>query len=171
MAFIWNNGDEDKRGKTANEMWGGRIGFVDAIGRAFRRVFDYTGRSTRSEYWWFVVFTVITNATSQKISYSIFQKIIGSSDKAGILIMSYFAVSVVALVTFLVWLPLSIRRIRDAGKSPLWMTSYIISIALFCVVEFIKDEFQSIVIGLGSFTLLAVSFGIFILHLMPSKKM
>ena len=35
------------------------ISFVGAIQFGFRRYFDFRGRSTRAEFWWWVLFTVI----------------------------------------------------------------------------------------------------------------
>ena len=33
------------------------IGFVDAVKRAFKKYATFTGRASRSEYWWWVLFT------------------------------------------------------------------------------------------------------------------
>jgi Protein of unknown function (DUF805) len=33
------------------------IGFVDAVKRGFRKYATFTGRASRSEYWWWVLFT------------------------------------------------------------------------------------------------------------------
>ena len=39
----------------------GRVGFADAVRLGLNRWSDFNGRSTRSEYWWFVLFTILVN--------------------------------------------------------------------------------------------------------------
>ena len=36
------------------------IGFVDAVKRGFKKYATFTGRASRSEYWWWTLFTSAT---------------------------------------------------------------------------------------------------------------
>ena len=38
-----------------------RVSFLKALELGYRRALDFRGRSRRSEYWWWVLFTTITN--------------------------------------------------------------------------------------------------------------
>jgi len=44
---------------TALDMPYYGIGFIDAIKRGFRKYATFSGRASRSEYWWWALFTFI----------------------------------------------------------------------------------------------------------------
>lgn len=143
---------------------------IEAIYLAFRRAFDYRGRSTRAEFWWFALFSAAINASSYQISERIFLFFFGKEDVAGVLVLSIFSSLIIALVMLLVWLPLAIRRIRDTGKSPLWITSYILPFALVLGSNLIKDEFQITFMGVYVAVSLIVILGMMVIYLLPSRN-
>lgn len=177
MAFVWKDNDPkngqketDEIWKEQNEFWRGVVGPIDAISLAFRRAFDYKGLSTRAEFWWFSLFAAAINAFSYQIAESIFLFFIGKDDPAGVLVLSIFSSFVIAIVMMIVWLPLTIRRIRDTGKHPLWITSYILPFALFSGSILIKEEFHSIYIWACVVLSLIVIIGMMVIYLMPSRS-
>ena len=98
------------------------LGIVDAYLNAWRRVFDYTGVSTRREYWsfvlthWLVLFPVIGFFSGAWI----FEANWMMTTVAGVLVFGHMAVAGI------VSLSLTIRRVRDATSSG-WFTFLIIA--------------------------------------------
>jgi uncharacterized membrane protein YhaH (DUF805 family) len=91
---------------------------LEAVKLAFTRCLDYRGRSSRSEYWWVVLFASIMGILLVIVIESTFpgtrSTVTGaykSSDAAqGFELLLYGA--------SLFWgLPLAIRRLHDSGKS------------------------------------------------------
>lgn len=75
---------------------------VNAISACLNKYAVFTGRATRSEYWYFVLFLIIVAILSNFIS------ILMGSDLAGLIIQVIF------------WIPslsVSIRRMHDVDKS------------------------------------------------------
>ena len=75
---------------------------VNAISACLNKYAIFTGRATRSEYWYFVLFLIIVAILSNFIS------ILMGSDLAGLIIQVIF------------WIPslsVSIRRMHDVDKS------------------------------------------------------
>jgi uncharacterized membrane protein YhaH (DUF805 family) len=107
------------------------VGFGEAISRAFRSWGDYSSRSTLSEFWWFflfeflvgivlyiiaIVFVIGAAATSAKVS-SDGQITSTSAGLSGVAIIVLLLLFVVGIVLFLVYLPLTVRRLHDTDKS------------------------------------------------------
>lgn len=74
---------------------------------AWKRSFDYGGRSTRPEYWWFYLANFLIGLVLGILS--------NASDFFGWILSVYFPASIVPT------LPLTIRRLRDAGKAWPWI--------------------------------------------------
>ena len=68
------------------------VGFGEAISRGFTSYFTFSGRASRPEYWWWVLFTALVAIIPLSI-----------------------------LVTFIPSLALASRRLRDIGKSGWWL--------------------------------------------------
>jgi uncharacterized membrane protein YhaH (DUF805 family) len=67
------------------------VGFGEAISRGFTNYFTFSGRASRPEYWWWVLFTALVAIIPLSI-----------------------------LVTFIPSLSLASRRFHDIGKSGWW---------------------------------------------------
>jgi uncharacterized membrane protein YhaH (DUF805 family) len=74
---------------------------------AWRRSFDYSGRSRRPEYWWFYLANVIIGLVLGLLSNTL--------EFFGWLLSAYVPAS------FVPTLPLTIRRLRDGGKAWPWI--------------------------------------------------
>jgi len=74
---------------------------------AWQRSFDYTGRSKRPEYWWFYLANFLLALLLSLLSKA--------SDFVGWFLSVYVLASIVPT------LPLTIRRLRDAGKEWPWI--------------------------------------------------
>lgn len=104
--------------------------FADAITTVFRKYAEFTGRATRPEFWWFVLFSTIVSTVLGSLNLATPQGVwaVGSS-LAG-------AWSLAVLVPTLA---VSVRRLRDGGRSwgnLFWIllpvAGLIVLIVLFC---------------------------------------
>jgi uncharacterized membrane protein YhaH (DUF805 family) len=75
--------------------------FQESIKTCLTKYVDFKGRASRSEFWWFVLFSAIANFGSGAIS-----------DQLQV---------IVALALFLPYLAASIRRLHDIGKNWYWI--------------------------------------------------
>ena len=89
------------------------LGFSEAVKRASGRLFDFKGRSRRSEFWWWMLLVIIA---SKLIPMFIFNIVLNLAASVGIM---FFGLSV------------TVRRLHDTGKSGWWVyASYALSIVL-----------------------------------------
>ena len=90
------------------------VGFKEAVKRNFSQLTNFTGRASKSEFWWNVPVMIIGN-----------------------IIISPFESTIVGDIISYAWmfcfLAVTVRRLNDAGKSPWWVyISFITSIFLDC---------------------------------------
>ncbi len=78
------------------------MSFTQAIGSGFGKYFDFSGRSSRSEYWWWYLFVVIGAIVFPVIDA---------------LIRTAFLYYVFALATLLPLFAVGVRRLHDIDKS------------------------------------------------------
>ncbi|WP_108839344.1 DUF805 domain-containing protein [Tateyamaria sp. Alg231-49] len=89
------------------------MGFSDTIKTCFRKYLVFSGRATRPEYWWFVLFVVVTSALLAVVDSLLF----GSNPETGEgthVLSSVFQLGVVIPMLAAGW-----RRLHDTGK-PGW---------------------------------------------------
>lgn len=86
---------------------GGRVSFSEAVSLAFRHIFTYRGRASRSAFWWFALAAFIIELALG-----------GISDRSGLLggILYLF----IGLPTALAHLALAVRRLHDTNRSGWW---------------------------------------------------
>jgi uncharacterized membrane protein YhaH (DUF805 family) len=75
--------------------------FQESVKTCLNKFVDFKGRASRSEFWWFVLFTAIINFTLGAIS----DKLQG----------------VGALILMLPYLAVAVRRLHDIGKNWYWL--------------------------------------------------
>jgi uncharacterized membrane protein YhaH (DUF805 family) len=91
---------------------------VEAFISGWKRSFDYVGRSSRPDFWWFVLANVIVSVVLAILTNAVSQ-----------LTALYTLYSIAVIVPSL---PLTIRRLRDMGKGWGW-----IFIGLIPIIGFI----------------------------------
>ena len=110
-----------------------QVSFGEAVKRALTVNYcNFSGRSSRSEYWWFVllnmiigfVFNILTAATGSEV-FPVLSLI-------------------VSLILFLPGLGLAVRRLHDIDKSGWWLFIALIPLvgAILLIVWFAKDSDQ-----------------------------
>jgi uncharacterized membrane protein YhaH (DUF805 family) len=108
-------------------LQGAPVGFGEAISQAFKNIFTYNGRASRSAFWWFYLFNVIVGVVVRIIEY------IGT---AGNIIAA-----VVGIVFFFTLLALAARRLHDAGHSAFWLFLILLPIIgwIWLLVYYVQD--------------------------------
>ena len=99
---------------------GGPVGFGDAIAEAFRNMFNYAGRASRSAYWWFALFEVLA-----WVGVLILAVIFAALRVPALSVLLYVAA---VIGSILVGLPLTVRRLHDTDRSGFW---YLIALVPF----------------------------------------
>ena len=97
------------------------MSFLDAIKSGFRNYARFRGRASRSEYWWFFLFTLLAQSVASSIDED-FGNLVG-------------------IAVFLPGLAVHVRRIHDTGRSGWWVGAFYGSIAavITAVVVLIVD--------------------------------
>lgn len=101
--------------------------FMGALKDGFARYVDFKTRSTRSQYWWFTLWSVIFSVITAIIDVSLGM---GDSGPVGLL---------ASLVFFLPSIAIAIRRLHDIGRTGWWMLlvfipliGWIVLIVFYC---------------------------------------
>lgn len=101
--------------------------FVGALKDGFARYVDFKTRSTRSQYWWFTLWSIIFGIVTGIIDVAL-----GMGDTGPIGMIS-------SLVLFLPSIAVAIRRLHDIGRSGWWMLlvfipliGWIVLIVFYC---------------------------------------
>jgi uncharacterized membrane protein YhaH (DUF805 family) len=87
------------------------MSFVEAIKSGFSRYVTFSGRSSRPEYWYWALFTVIGGLTTAIFDAAIFGYNPGTSPLNGIF----------DLVTILPSLAVAARRLHDIDRTAWWL--------------------------------------------------
>ena len=94
------------------------VGFGEAVSRFFRNYANFGGRSTRSEYWYAQLFTILVSI-ALSLAASLFSK-----DGSSAEILS----GIFSLAVLLPRLGLAVRRMHDISKSGWWLLINLIPI-------------------------------------------
>jgi uncharacterized membrane protein YhaH (DUF805 family) len=86
------------------------MGFVDAIGAGFRNYVNFSGRASRSEYWYWVLFVILLSAAAGLVDVAI-------AGTSGFSVIG----ALVSLGTFLPSLAVAVRRFHDRDQSGWWI--------------------------------------------------
>lgn len=85
-----------------------KIGFGEAVHNFFAQYADFSGRATRSEYWYAILFTFLVDLAISMVCGLFFER------------LEVLASLIFALVTLVPGLAVSWRRLHDIGKSGGW---------------------------------------------------
>ena len=105
------------------------MNFLESIKSGLSKYADFTGRATRPEFWWFILFVALGNALLSAFNVS-------STD--GTLYLGTTLASVWSVATLLPTLAVTARRLHDTGRttSQLWWLllpiAGLIVIAVYC---------------------------------------
>jgi uncharacterized membrane protein YhaH (DUF805 family) len=104
--------------------------FFEAISSGFRNYVGFSGRASRSEFWYWILFTVLVSIVTSIIDL----EVLSSSS------ISPFS-SIWSLVTFLPSLAMGVRRLHDTDRSGWWwLLSFIPLIGIIVLIVFWCSE-------------------------------
>ncbi|MBS9783949.1 DUF805 domain-containing protein [Candidatus Gracilibacteria bacterium] len=136
------------------------ISFGETIQKAYINIFNFTGKATRSEFWWFWLFSVLVGLGAEMIDMSIFGRVNIFSG------LTSFATLIVGIP----FLSLFVRRGRDVGL-PMWV--YILWGITIIFILFLKIngvEMRNNIFLTLFIVYSIMSFIIFIAMFFPSKE-
>jgi uncharacterized membrane protein YhaH (DUF805 family) len=104
------------------------IGFIEAIKRGFKKYATFTGRASRSEYWWWYLFTFLVYLVLGLPLYAvgIATSRDGGRTPGALAIPLLILFTVFALGIIVPSLALTVRRLHDAGYSGLLALLFLI---------------------------------------------
>ena len=109
------------------------MGPTQAVSSVLSKFATFSGRARRSEYWWFVAFSVVVLIIALVIDNAAGLKIEGQ--QIG------WVYSVVALLLFIPSIAVTVRRLHDTGRSGWWWFLSLlcgigaIILFVFCLME------------------------------------
>ena len=83
------------------------MSFTEAVSDAFSKYVTFSGRSSRSAYWWFYLFNILALIAALAIDYAL--------GTGGIIY------AIAAIVLLLPNLAVAVRRLHDSGHSGWWL--------------------------------------------------
>lgn len=97
------------------------MSFFDSIKTVFRKYAEFGGRATRPEFWWWTLFTTLVSAALNALSVPMYGVMYSRMMDFGPSFTSgYSSFSLAGLWSIAVLLPslaVTVRRLRDAGRS------------------------------------------------------
>ena len=81
---------------------------IEAFSSAWQKSFNYSGKATRAEYWWFVLVNAIVSGVLAAVA---------SAVAAGTEILYW----IYAIAAIFPSLAVCVRRLRDSGKEWVWL--------------------------------------------------
>jgi uncharacterized membrane protein YhaH (DUF805 family) len=105
-------------------MSGAAMNFWQAITSGFRNYVTFSGRALRSEYWYWVLFTVLATLAAGILDAAVFPN---SSPVSPL-------TSVFDLATFLPGLAVGIRRLHDIDRTGWWVLLVLTIIGTFVLI-------------------------------------
>lgn len=111
--------------------------FFKAVKDGFKKYFQVSGRSTRSEFWYFTLFIVLVSLPLVIIDAALYGMSLITfidSDRTGILN------GIWALITFVPSITVSIRRLHDINRNGLWLLIIFTGIGIIPLLYWICKE-------------------------------
>lgn len=102
--------------------------FTQAVRSVLSKYATFSGRASRSEYWWFYLFTILVN-----IGTSIIDAVLNTGFDNEIGIVS----TVASLALLLPSIAVTARRLHDIGRTGWWMLFPVVTILATVVVAFV----------------------------------
>jgi uncharacterized membrane protein YhaH (DUF805 family) len=127
-----------------------RVGFVEAVRRAFAGWTDYSSRATVAEFWWFVLFEVVVATILYVVLLVTFiaaldlttttqadGTVVATTD--GVSPLGWVALVLISIVYvgfFLVALALTVRRLHDTDRSGWWYLLVLVPFGSLVILVF-----------------------------------
>ena len=104
------------------------MNFIQSISTCMRKYVTFSGRATRSEFWWFYLFTVLVNLVASSQASSFVPTLLDGQDmtenESSYFLNNFFFLylsTITSLILLLPSLAVAVRRLHDVGRSGLWI--------------------------------------------------
>ena len=104
------------------------MNFIQSISTCMRKYVTFSGRATRSEFWWFYLFTVLVNLVATSQASSFVPTLLDGQDmtenESSYFLNNFFFLylsTITSLILLLPSLAVAVRRLHDVGRSGLWI--------------------------------------------------
>ncbi len=169
------------------------MNFVDAIASGFKNYFNFEGRASRSEFWYWLLFTILLSLVLGTIENVIWPAVPIDSEDLEVVLTSAFSAptpltSLANLILFIPGLSVTARRFHDAGFSAKWLLLLLVPAAytIFAIVglvaigasyfgstmpsveDFPVEVLMSIIFLIAP--IFALGFAVFVIHMIFALK-
>jgi uncharacterized membrane protein YhaH (DUF805 family) len=100
------------------------MNFWQAVASGFSNYVTFSGRAIRSEYWFWVLFSILGGIATEILDTAMFPHVSGASPLN----------AVFNLVTFLPSLALGVRRLHDINRTGWWVLIALTVIGIFVLI-------------------------------------
>ena len=104
------------------------MNFIQSISTCMRKYVTFSGRATRSEFWWFYLFTVLVNLVATSQASSFLPTLLDGQDmtenESSYFLNNFFFLylsTITSLILLLPSLAVAVRRLHDVGRSGWWI--------------------------------------------------
>ena len=104
------------------------MNFIQSISTCMRKYVTFSGRATRSEFWWFYLFTVLVNLVATSQASSFVPTLLDGQDmtenESSYFLNNFFFLylsTITSLILLLPSLAVAVRRLHDVGRSGWWI--------------------------------------------------
>ena len=104
------------------------MNFIQSISTCMRKYVTFSGRATRSEFWWFYLFTVLVNLVATSQASSFLPTLLDGQDmtenESSYFLNNFFFLylsTITSLILLLPSLAVAVRRLHDIGRSGWWI--------------------------------------------------
>lgn len=169
------------------------MNFLDAIASGFKNYFNFKGRASRSEFWYWVLFTILLSLVLGTIETVLWPAApIDSEDLEAVLNATLSAptplTSLANLLLFIPGLSVTARRFHDAGFSAKWLLLLLVPVAysIFAIVGVVALAIEYFGAGMPSVDeipvevmmsmifliapIFALGFAVFVIHMIFALK-
>lgn len=108
----------------------------ESVTTYWRRIFDFKGRSSRSEYWWVFLFNIIFVVAIIFAMSFVGGDIDTPDNMAGLPQILYWVYMGFIIVNIIPALALNVRRLHDQDKTGWWLLIYIVPFGSIVLLVF-----------------------------------
>jgi len=94
--------------------------FFEAVGSCFKKYATFSGRASRSEYWFFTLFSIILKIIASILDKTILQDYAYTYHVGNHAHQSGLLGSLISVIFFLPALSVDVRRLHDVNRSGWW---------------------------------------------------
>ena len=100
------------------------MGFFEAVRSVFSKYFEFSGRALRSEYWYFMLFSILFGIVVGILDVVFFSSFMGEGPLSLILTLAFLFPSITVAA----------RRLHDSGRSGWWQLLWLTVIGILVVL-------------------------------------